>query len=76
MGFFYSLGHFCQNLAHPLVLPNYTHTPPSNLQKIYKIELGRMPFPGHGACVVCVILTVVQKSHANMLGFIGQDFYI
>lgn len=26
MGFFYPLGHFCQNLAHPLILPNYTHT--------------------------------------------------
>lgn len=30
-----------------------THPPTPNLQKIYKIELGRMPFPGRGACVVC-----------------------
>lgn len=30
-----------------------THPPTPNLQKIYKIESGRMPFPGRGACVVC-----------------------
>lgn len=74
-GFFTLLGTVVRIRHIHRFLP-IKHPPTPNLQKMYKIELGRMSFPGCGACVVCVIQTVGQKSHANIMDFIGQDFYI